>query len=343
MHQPAKWRFYVLVCIFAALLVYLRREHHQSYITTDSNEFVIDANRKMTRSQIKEMAEKYGKPKIVEKSVCLNNEMCFDIRDRFIHDDNMFQFRRQIIAGKMEMSSMLLKHPERLNAKKMDTFNWKVDKGAHNFNRYTLTMIEEMFLSGTVRMDEEANVRVLCLGLGGGYVNSYLHHHFPKMDITVVELYPKMVEIAKKWFDLSLDRRHHLVMGDAWQFIDTSVEKGEMYDIVLLDVCSLEDVCPAGKAIKKETAKKFSLLLNGKGALIANVFSMSNEPLQHGLQLKTSYGSAFKYCSLRKSPNSNLIMTCTNHPRPKSLEEKYGVFMKYPTSPDRKLPNVELV
>ncbi|ETN70570.1 hypothetical protein NECAME_14665 [Necator americanus] len=210
-----------------------------------------------------------------EKSVCLNNEMCFDIRDRFIYDDNIsnillllstrFQFRRQIIAGKMEMSSMLLKHPERLNAKKMDTFNWKVDKGAHNFNRYTLTMIEEMFLSGTVRMDKEANVRVLCLGLGGGYVNSYLHHHFPEMDITVVELYPKMVEIAKKWFDLSLDRRHHLVMGDAWQFIDTSVEKGEMYDIVLLDVCSLEDICPAGKAIKKETAKKFSLLLNGKG------------------------------------------------------------------------------
>ncbi|KHJ77588.1 hypothetical protein OESDEN_22792 [Oesophagostomum dentatum] len=83
-----------------------------------------------------------------------------------------------------------------------------------------------MFLSGAVEMRKGSEARVLVLGMGGGFMNSFLHHNFPQMNITAVEIEPKMAEIAKKWFDLKLDRRHHLHIGDAMEFVRDAVAQG---------------------------------------------------------------------------------------------------------------------
>ncbi|EYC35018.1 hypothetical protein Y032_1191g3740, partial [Ancylostoma ceylanicum] len=59
--------------------------------------------------------------------------------------------------------------------------------------------------------------------------------------------------------------------------------------------------------------------------------------------LVSDYGTAFKHCSLRRSPNVNLVMTCSQQPRPEGLEEQYRRFMNYPAWTEQKLPFVELV
>ncbi|EYB94675.1 hypothetical protein Y032_0168g167 [Ancylostoma ceylanicum] len=143
---------------------------------------------------------------------------------------------------------------------------------------------EEIFLSGAVNMDREASVRVLNIGLGAGYVNSYLHHHFPKMEITIVEIDPKMVEIARKWFDLTLDDRQRIVIGDGLEYIKKAVEKGEKYDVVLLDACNMGEngACPLWDMMNKEIARTFSSLLTERGALISNVFNFAGKTIKMG-------------------------------------------------------------
>ncbi|EYC35121.1 hypothetical protein Y032_1144g3683, partial [Ancylostoma ceylanicum] len=52
-----------------------------------------------------------------------------------------YRFHREIIVERIEISTMYLTMPKKINLKKIDTSSWNVDKGAHIFNRYTLTMI----------------------------------------------------------------------------------------------------------------------------------------------------------------------------------------------------------
>ncbi|VDM81192.1 unnamed protein product [Strongylus vulgaris] len=142
------------------------------------------------------------------------------------------------------------------------------------------------------------------------------------MNITVVELDPEMVKISKKWFNLTLDKRHHLVMGDAIEYVKEAMQKGEKYDIILVDACSTRDaLCPLEEVFNVEGAKMFSSILNDRGALIANVYAMTNDLTKLG----------------------NKVMTCTNHPRPQGLEEKYATFMKYSAAGAEAAPMVELL
>ncbi|KAK6049120.1 hypothetical protein COOONC_13375 [Cooperia oncophora] len=85
-------------------------------------------------------------------------------------------------------------------------------------------MIEEMFVSGAVEMNRQVESNVLSIGLGAGYMNSYLHGRYPKMNITVVEIEPKMVQLALKWFDLVLDDLHRVITMDGAKFLKQAAE-----------------------------------------------------------------------------------------------------------------------
>ncbi|VDO91458.1 unnamed protein product [Heligmosomoides polygyrus] len=84
-----------------------------------------------------------------------------------------------------------------------------------------------MFLSGAVPIKKDAEAQVLMLGLGGGMMNSYLHHMYPKMNITVVEIDQKMYEVAVKWFDLEEDNRQRVIIMDGVTFLKNALKEGQ--------------------------------------------------------------------------------------------------------------------
>ncbi|KAK6017456.1 hypothetical protein OSTOST_17025 [Ostertagia ostertagi] len=86
-----------------------------------------------------------------------------------------------------------------------------------------------MFVSGAIEMDREAKSNVLIIGLGAGYLNTYLHSTYPKMNITVLEIEPKMVEIAQKWFDLVLDDLQRVITMDGVEFLKEAAKEGGAY------------------------------------------------------------------------------------------------------------------
>ncbi|KAK6014367.1 hypothetical protein OSTOST_20250, partial [Ostertagia ostertagi] len=69
----------------------------------------------------------------------------------------------------------------------------------------------EMFASGSLPISNESVAEVLKIGLGTGSLETYLHHKFPQMTITIVEMSRPTVEMAKKWFYLEIDERLQVV------------------------------------------------------------------------------------------------------------------------------------
>lgn len=98
-------------------------------------------------------------------------------------------------------------------------------------------------LAGLLLCDEPQ--RVLLLGLGGGSLVRFLHHHFPELQIDVVELRPAVVEIAHQWFGLPQDERITIHIDDASAFMrGRSVELHGNYDLILVDVFDAVGIAP---------------------------------------------------------------------------------------------------
>ncbi|PIO70191.1 hypothetical protein TELCIR_07966 [Teladorsagia circumcincta] len=161
-------------------------------------------------------------------------DSCVQVLDNVRRLENgRFYFYRSVYYDHKEISTMNLKIPKEHSEHYLDTTKWELDKTSLNYYCYTPLMIEEMFVSGAVEMSRDATSNVLCIGMGAGYLNSYLHSTYPKMNITVVEIEPKMVEIALKWFDLVLDDWHRVITMDGTKFLEEAAKQGEGYQVFL--------------------------------------------------------------------------------------------------------------
>ena len=74
--------------------------------------------------------------------------------------------------------------------------------------------------------------RMLIVGLGGGTVPSFLHKHYPKTTIDVVDIDPVVVDVAKKFFAFREDDTLHAYVADGRRFIEKCKNP---YDIIFLD------------------------------------------------------------------------------------------------------------
>mgnify|MGYP000855014781 FL=1 len=78
---------------------------------------------------------------------------------------------------------------------------------------------------------EEPRARVLILGGGGFSLPKYLIAHNPALDVTAVEIDPKIIKLARERFFLTevlnesnaeVEGRAHIVAGDAWKTLQDS-------------------------------------------------------------------------------------------------------------------------
>jgi spermidine synthase len=72
----------------------------------------------------------------------------------------------------------------------------------------------------------------LLIGLGGGSLAKFIHHHYPLTHITAVEINAKVIQAAHQFFYLpEADEYLNIVLADAAEFITTAPQ----YDSIMLD------------------------------------------------------------------------------------------------------------
>lgn len=105
-------------------------------------------------------------------------------------------------------------------------------------------------------------------GAGYSYPKDFLHK-YPEATIDVVEIDPKVTELAKKYFRLEESPRLTIYHEDGRVFLNKTPEK---YDVIFGDAFSSQHSLPYQLTTKEAVQKKYNIL-NDDGMVILNIIS----------------------------------------------------------------------
>ena len=111
---------------------------------------------------------------------------------------------------------------------------------------------------------------ITLLGVGGGCIASALHAAIPDLTLQLVELRPKVLEIAYRYFQLPRSDRVEVFIEDASEFIES--ENREKVDILFSDLYS-----PEGLDLQQTQhwfIERCSQLLTDDGWLVLNCWQI---------------------------------------------------------------------
>jgi len=189
--------------------------------------------------------------------------------------------------------------------------------------------------------------KALTLG-GGAYVAPLdFLRRYPTAEMTVVEIDPKVTEVAKKYFRLKDDPRLKIVHDDARIFLNNNREK---YDVIYGDAFASYYSIPF-HLTTKESMEKIASALSDDGVFVLNVIASLDGPgsiffQSEYLTLKQVFSQlyvfpAYYYQTENLDKAQNIVIFASNNPKAFDLNE----FSKVATSNQKELllhywPNV---
>jgi spermidine synthase len=158
----------------------------------------------------------------------------------------------------------------------------------------------------------ESPQRILVVGLGGGTIPNFLHHHYPETTIDVVDIDPEVVRIAREFFGFRPDARLRVHVADGRQFIE---QANPPYDLILLDAYGADSI-PHHLATR-EFLQAVRRALTPHGLAAGNIWSRSSNRLYDSMV--NTYRDVFDRLYLLDTRGAgNVIFFAL--PRPETLD-----------------------
>lgn len=146
------------------------------------------------------------------------------------------------------------------------------------------------------------NLKILSVGLGGGTMPTALTTYFDQVDITTVEIDPKMLDAAQEYMGFTSSKTNRVIIQDARFFIKKQRAKGAQYDVVLLDAFNGEYI--PEHLTTKEFLQEVKSILKPGGLLMSNTFSYKD--FYHSESV--TYDSVFRnFCSMRSQTARTVV------------------------------------
>ncbi|MGE4182924.1 MAG: fused MFS/spermidine synthase [Limisphaerales bacterium] len=147
--------------------------------------------------------------------------------------------------------------------------------------------------------------RALCIGMGVGIAPRHLAGDGIAVD--VVEINPRVVPLAQRWFDFD-PSRVNLFLDDARHFLRVATNR---YDTVQLDAF-LGDSSPS-HLMTREAFSEIRRVLNPGGTLVINSFADFNAGRDFfGTALHKTLGSVFAEVRVHASPGGNMFFVASD-------------------------------
>ncbi|XP_066286326.1 eEF1A lysine and N-terminal methyltransferase-like isoform X1 [Branchiostoma lanceolatum] len=122
----------------------------------------------------------------------------------------------------------------------------------------------------------DTRLDVVLVGLGGGGLPLFLHKHFSKIQMDVVELDQSILQVAEGWFGFQQDERMRVHVTDGLVYLEEQAKQASRScHVVILDVDS-KDVTvgmsfPPQPFVDEECLKNIKDILNEDGLFILNL------------------------------------------------------------------------
>lgn len=217
--------------------------------------------------------------------------------------------RRLVFLDKPHVIQTEAKLRPARNKKKKKTKKWEVVVEDLVFEYYKYMVAGIAFVMPKVT---EEPATALMIGLGGGTLPLFLFTKFPQLKLTVVELDPEVVAVAKEWFlpkDCSMD----IVVEDGLKTLERLSTAGETFDLVYLDVDSKDLsqglACPPQEFVEEKPLREMAAITKPTGAAVINLVCR-NEVLKTEIHKKVKgvFGAVLAH-DVERNVNQVLYLT----------------------------------
>ena len=194
------------------------------------------------------------------------------------------------------------------------------DNLLYEYERIFLAL-SEAFLGDVARQGKDLRTRLRTITLGGGAMTfpSYLARNLSSGSHTVVEIDPRVVEVAYRYFDVPQTKALKIHTVDARLFVQGKQNLLEPWDIVYLDAFNSFSI--PYHLTTKEFTKAVSFLVHPEGILLANAIDIP----RHGRFLGAYFStltSVFPHVVIYGSPivdrnrRSTFVLAASRFPLP---------------------------
>jgi spermidine synthase len=155
--------------------------------------------------------------------------------------------------------------------------------------------------------------KVLLIGLGGASIPNALAALWPDVQIDAVELDPEVIHLAEQFFAFRSNERVHAFAEDGARFVREARERNAEYDLVILDACD-ETGMPLALFSTEFLTEVRSLLPQGKGTFIANIFATAPSAPRESAAVKGAFGEVVEVDVVR-----NRLLVAGRHVVPREV------------------------
>lgn len=189
---------------------------------------------------------------------------------------------------------------------------------------YLIFNYQKVFLGALLIKPNPSSI--LMIGLGGGSFANSMIKIFPDLDFDIVEINPKVYEVAKKYFNFIPSQTTHVYIEDGVKFTNKSIKK---YDLIFFDAFSAKDI--ASEFLNKDFFK--SLQSISSGVIVCNTFLGSKHFKKIDNLFKAFFRNAYSITLAGNriiiASNDNLDLSNLSISLWKKTFEQYGVNPKW--------------
>ena len=165
-------------------------------------------------------------------------------------------------------------------------------------------LIKDIWLPALKQVKVRAPGRVLILGLGGGTAAKLVSLLWPTARIVGVEIDPVMVDLGKKYLNLSAINQLTIIKGEAEAVMKTRL-KGDRYQLILADLFLGRRVI--NRVYHMGLWKLVRLIKAKAGVIVVNLLKNATEA-DKNQRLIEKLGAEFEQVRLVKTPANRLLL-----------------------------------
>ncbi|KAK5974473.1 hypothetical protein GCK32_002808 [Trichostrongylus colubriformis] len=208
---------------------------------------------------------------------------------------------------------------------------WRVHKQTVRLS-YARMMIEGSFFCGALDFDSKEVQNILIIGLGGGIINNYFSTiEDITLNVTAIDIDPVMKKVAEKWYEFEETPLHRIIVDDGLRYVRQAVKRGELYDVILIDVSYNDDrplMAPVEEFLVADEIAKINEAIKKDGAVIVNIVTR-RQNLDLADRVHFQYSRHFPSCYFMQFAKFDKMLFCSKKEKNSWLDNRDELYNRF--------------